>query len=64
MSERDFYCFECHNTGVLDCHCGGDLCVCMNNGSYPCPYCDGGMAGDDYDDEFDDYADTSTERGS
>lgn len=33
------WCATCHNTGEIDCHCGGDLCVCRNNGSYPCPDC-------------------------
>ncbi len=33
------WCDECHNTGEIDCHCGGDLCVCRNNGSMPCPKC-------------------------
>ena len=45
-----FYCSECCNTGWLDCYCGGDLCVCDNNGEYPCPHCDGGMG---LDDDFD-----------
>jgi hypothetical protein len=40
------WCDHCHNTGELDCHCGGDLCVCDNYGTYPCPHCDGGD-GDD-----------------
>lgn len=33
------WCEHCQNTGELDCHCGGDLCVCENNGTYPCPHC-------------------------
>lgn len=33
------WCERCHNTGELDCFCGGDFCVCMNYGSYPCPSC-------------------------
>lgn len=33
------YCDRCYGTGDLDCHCGGDLCVCQNNGTYPCPEC-------------------------
>lgn len=37
--DRDDYCGHCGNTGELDCYCGGDLCVCENNGTYPCPYC-------------------------
>jgi hypothetical protein len=43
----DLYCEECYNTGELDCYCGGDNCVCMKNGTYPCPHCDGGHAVDD-----------------
>lgn len=35
------YCFECNNTGTVNCECGGDLCVCMNNGEMPCPVCGG-----------------------
>lgn len=35
------WCEHCHNTGSLDCYCGGDLCVCENYGEYPCPYCEG-----------------------
>lgn len=35
----DEYCEHCHNTGEVDCYCGGDLCVCENNGTYPCPHC-------------------------
>jgi hypothetical protein len=38
-SSADQWCEHCHNTGSLDCHCGGDLCVCQNNGEYPCPSC-------------------------
>jgi hypothetical protein len=38
-SSADQWCEHCHNTGSLDCHCGGDLCVCQNNGEYPCPHC-------------------------
>jgi len=36
----DVYCFECNNMGIIPCECGGDICVCMNNGEMPCPYCD------------------------
>ena len=47
------YCTHCQNTGYIDCHCGGDLCVCENNGEEPCPFCD--QLGDDfYCDEIDD----------
>ena len=33
------WCDGCCGTGELDCYCGGDLCVCSNNGTYPCPEC-------------------------
>lgn len=35
---------RCGGTGVLDRHCGGDLCVCHNHGEaecYGCPDCEG-----------------------
>lgn len=48
-----YYCEECHNTGELDCYCGGDLCICTNYGVYPCPHCDGGTRDDEYEDDID-----------
>lgn len=36
----DSYCFTCNNTGTIDCHCGGDVCICLNNGELPCPDCE------------------------
>ena len=30
------YCDRCHNTGQIDCYCGGDLCVCGRQ-DLPCP---------------------------
>jgi len=44
------YCEHCQNTGYLDCYCGGDLCICDNNGEYPCPYCE--YVEDDGDDDY------------
>jgi hypothetical protein len=35
----DDYCEHCQNTGEIDCNCGGDLCVCTNNGTRPCVHC-------------------------
>jgi hypothetical protein len=35
------WCERCQGTGSLDCHCGGDLCVCENYGEMDCPRCDG-----------------------
>ena len=34
------YCPACHNTGEVDCYCGGDLCVCGREVE-ECPECDG-----------------------
>lgn len=34
------YCSTCNNTGEVDCHCGGDLCVCGDE-VLPCPDCGG-----------------------
>lgn len=37
------WCERCHNTGDIDCFCGGDLCVCggvNGDGTDPCPDCD------------------------
>lgn len=48
------YCDTCNNTGEVDCHCGGDLCVC-GAGIEPCPKCDGGdMISDEFDDSDED----------
>lgn len=30
---------ECNGTGELDCHCGGDQCICHNHGTFSCPGC-------------------------
>jgi hypothetical protein len=40
------WCAHCQNTGHVNCYCGGDLCICENNGEEPCPFCDG--TGDDF----------------
>lgn len=44
------WCDHCCGTGMLDCLCGGDLCVCERNGEYECPFCYGNH---DDDGEFD-----------
>ncbi|WP_156679369.1 hypothetical protein [Sphingomonas profundi] len=50
------WCETCHNTGDIDCHCGGDLCVCgggNGDGTDPCPDCHGEPGHDgDFDDCF------------
>lgn len=33
----------CGGTGMIECHCGGDLCVCHNHGEaecFGCEYCE------------------------
>ena len=35
------YCDRCDNDGVVNCYCGGDLCVCENYGEMDCPRCHG-----------------------
>lgn len=42
-SDEDEWCDTCQNLGIVDCHCGGDLCVCLNYGEKPCPDCDRGL---------------------
>lgn len=37
----------CGGTGVLNCYCGGDLCVCHNHGEVECAGCDDCSYGDD-----------------
>ena len=32
-------CGFCEGWGYVDCHCGGDLCVCDYNGEIPCYQC-------------------------
>lgn len=47
------WCHTCHNTGEVDCYCGGDLCVCGGGTGYGtdiCPTCDGEP--DDGSDDF------------
>jgi hypothetical protein len=40
--DEDFcQCPCCSGFGFIDCHCGGDLCVCENNGERDCPLCYG-----------------------
>ena len=39
-NEYDFVtCPRCDGMGSIDCHCGGDLCVCENYGETTCPLC-------------------------
>lgn len=51
----------CGGTGVLYCHCGGDLCVCHFHGETECPGCSDCESNDnDFDDDQDWYDDHET----
>lgn len=40
--ETEFFpCPHCSGFGHVDCHCGGDLCVCTNYGEATCRVCHG-----------------------
>ena len=39
--DRGECCPRCSGDGTIDCHCGGDLCVCDNYGEMDCPLCHG-----------------------
>ena len=39
LSDDDCTCPRCSGSGHIDCHCGGDLCVCDNYGERDCPLC-------------------------
>lgn len=46
-----FWCDDCQGTGSLDCRCGGDTCVCENQGELECPKCKGdGQIAEEEDD--------------
>lgn len=44
-------CPRCMGMASINCHCGGDLCVCENYGEMDCPYChgEGAVSPQDYD---------------
>jgi hypothetical protein len=42
---------SCGGTGELDCHCGGDLCVCHNHGTIECSGCEDCEGDDDGDND-------------
>jgi hypothetical protein len=46
-----FDCPKCGGWGFVDCHCGGDLCVCEYYGEAPCRVChgDGKVTAEQYD---------------
>ena len=50
----DSECFEsgCGGTGMIQCECGGDFCVCHNHGEIECPGCED-CEGDDDSDLYD-----------
>lgn len=52
MSGPQGYCDTCQDTGYIDCHCGGDLCVCGEE-EIECPDCGGGFFDEDLEEGFD-----------
>jgi hypothetical protein len=42
MSEEIGYCDKCGNTGIINCFCGGDFCVC-GDPEPPCQCCYDGL---------------------
>ncbi|WP_188853724.1 hypothetical protein [Aureimonas glaciei] len=44
------FCDTCQNIGSIDCHCGGDLCVC-GEPEIDCPSCGGDVPYDEVDDD-------------
>jgi hypothetical protein len=59
QSEPDLYCADeddglesrCGGSRTLHCFCGGDLCVCGNQGEVECPGCPDCNYGDFDDDD-------------
>lgn len=47
------YSGTCGGNGTLDCHCGGDLCVCHNHGEVECYGCADCSPWDDDEDGYD-----------
>jgi hypothetical protein len=43
----------CGGTGIAQCLCGGDTCVCHNHGEVECPGC-GACGDEELDFDFDD----------
>lgn len=41
LSDDYCTCPRCDGWGTVNCHCGGDLCVCENYGDATCPLCIG-----------------------
>lgn len=57
-------CPRCDGHQVVNCHCGGDLCICDNHGEEPCPFCGGEYGGEGYvpkDEKYERYVKTQAE---
>ena len=48
IPEGHVLCPRCDGHQEVACYCGGDLCVCDNNGDKPCPFCGGEYGGEGY----------------
>lgn len=49
LFDADVYEQTCGGTGMLQCECGGDICVCHHHGEVECPGCDECCDSDDDD---------------
>lgn len=57
-------CPRCDGHQVVNCHCGGDLCICDNYGEEACPFCGGEYGGEGYvpkDERYDRYVKAQAE---
>lgn len=48
LFESNWLDTRCRGTGVLYCHCGGDLCVCHHHGEVDCYGCADCESDDEY----------------
>lgn len=39
--EGAIWCDRCQGSGIAECYCGGDFCICTNYGETECRRCDG-----------------------
>ena len=46
------WCDLCQNSGYVECYCGGDICICENNGERECPRCRGQSRPADADEDW------------
>ena len=52
LFDSEVYEQTCGGSGILNCECGGDFCVCHHHGEVECDGCEDC---DDQDDDFNEY---------